>query len=915
MISICEHTGLKVLQKKEWIFYSKTSNMSGEVKIIDDNILLLKAQGNITTKDFLDGEELGDSIINTYFKNKEYFLIYDLSNLLIINLKIRQYFINWLLKNIDKMQKVIFFNAHFITKSYIISNKFFSSKLSKIEIADSYTEAINKILDLKKNNIFNLQKSIIDKANNHAFNFEINLIEKNIFEIIILDNFNNSTINNIVELFYIIQSEVEQKVFLIINFKKVKSIDIDNENLDYLYLNLEISIFNIPNEDYIETIDKISKIFKVNFFNDKKTAIDFFTEKTFVEQKEIINPYFKKLWLKNKNYFFLRDNKYPALKPRSWVGSIRDNAVNHYTFLVDENIYYRHISGYLEKDDMSELISSFDDILNESKPKDMKYYLIMDYNDLKGTNLQNRKAGVKWFEKISDDTNYIVFCNLNYIIKIFVKHGKSISNKFNNVSITETVEDAFDFILDLKYKRTNINTTNNNKKTSPKIKKTKKQIIKELRDENYKLKSDMFENIEKLKDFFSKITWEENIEQINFEYKNNNPFSELFLSTYILQKEINEIIQNKEDLVKQAEKSEKLKTAFLANMSHEIRTPLNAILGFTEILQSQESNSSNERYFNIINKNGEQLLNLINQIIDYSRISSGDIAINYSTFELNELIKEIISSFLIKDLNIDLIFENKNNDFLYIKSDKIRLKQVIVNLISNAIKFTNNGYIKISYKIDNSKIYFTVEDTGIGISNENLKLIFNRFQQANKKIETKYGGSGLGLAISKEIVNLLGGDIYAKSEVNKGSNFYFSIEYIKQEKKNIEKIEKFKVTDLSNKSILVVDDNFDNLFFIKEILLKLNINIFTANNGKDALEISKTVNLDWILMDIMLPDVNGLELSKEIFKSNPNIKIIIQSAYTIDNEIEYAKDFNCVDFLTKPIKKDVLLKAVKNQFN
>ena len=906
--SICKYTGLKVIQEKEWNYYSLTDNYSYEAKIIDDNILHIKVSGYPTNATYFGNSMVSlDKVVKKYFSNKEFFIVHDYSELKISNLKIRQNYANWILEHINQIPLIILYNINFMVKTYVFSTKLISSKFSRVKIVSDYKTAINLILDYKNKKISNFYDYINNKVNNLKFDFSyIKLIEKNIWEIKLNKNLNNKVINDIVDTFYFIQEKISEKVFFIIYLDDITNVDISLKTLNYKYLDIELSLFNIPDNLNIEISEKLNTIFKIDFYNNVENAIEIFKDKTHIEVKKVINPLFEKLWNKNKNFFFLDNTKYPALKPKKWAGSIRDGKVEHYTFLVDEDIYYRNISGYIDKSDMAELISSFDDILNQSRPDNMKYYLIMDYNDLKGVNLQNRKEAVKWFKSIVDNTHYIVFCNLSNIIKAIVKHGKLLYNKFNNVVIVDTVEDAFDFVLNLKYDKKILQ-----KQITKKKYKTKQQIIKELKQENYKLKQDLYTNIEKLKEIFAKITWEEELPASVFDYKSNNPFSELFLSAFLLQKDIKEIIKNRELLVKQAEKSERLKTAFLANISHEIRTPLNAILGFSEILQEQLSNNETDRYFDIINKNGEHLLNLINQIIDYSRITSGDVKINYSVFELNSLINEIIQSFIVNDKDIELIFEKEYNEEIYIKSDKIRLKQVITNLINNAVKFTEQGYVKISYKINNNKINFAVEDTGIGISDDNINLIFNRFEQADDDIQLKYGGTGLGLSISKEIVNLLGGNISVESEENKGSKFLFSIEYIKQTKQKQYLTTTDKKTSLSGKTILIVDDTEDNLFFIKEILIKLNAEIYTVDNGTDAIEIANEKNPDLILMDILLPDIDGLTASKKILEKNPDAKIIIQSAYSSNEEKSYAKEINCVDFLTKPIKKNILIDTVK----
>ncbi len=233
-----------------------------------------------------------------------------------------------------------------------------------------------------------------------------------------------------------------------------------------------------------------------------------------------------------------------------------------------------------------------------------------------------------------------------------------------------------------------------------------------------------------------------------------------------------------------AEESNRLKSAFLSNMSHEIRTPMNAVLGFTEILKSTELNSKQKEYIKIIETSGKHLLNLINDIIDISKLESNQIRINETKCSINYLLDELKDFF-----TLDLIRKNKENvkiimnkgfneaqDRIY--TDNLRLRQILINLISNAVKFTDKGKIEISYTLNqNSMLLFSVKDTGIGIQENELNMIFERFRQSDETTENKYGGTGLGLAIAKACANLLNGDIWAESRKNQGSVFHFTIPY------------------------------------------------------------------------------------------------------------------------------------------
>jgi len=373
-----------------------------------------------------------------------------------------------------------------------------------------------------------------------------------------------------------------------------------------------------------------------------------------------------------------------------------------------------------------------------------------------------------------------------------------------------------------------------------------------------------------------------------------------------------EIIYAKE----QAEQADRLKTSFLANMSHEIRTPINSILGFSTLLQKSDlPEDKKTMYFSLINSSSQLLLRLIEDIIDISKIESGLLQIFNEPIDLNELINDVYDYFSanLKSNNKNDIFIKCNslkNDSIIIMSDRLRLKQVLFNLLSNAIKFTNKGYIEFGYNIDINKIVFYVKDTGIGMTSEEINIIFDRFRQVNTHISRKTSGTGLGLAISKSIVELLGGNIYCESEKGKGSVFYFELPYITS-KTNILKQE--KEIDLDNYqlvgyTILVAEDDDMNFLFISEILKSFGINVIRAKNGREAVNIClNNTKISAVLMDIQMPELDGLEATKEIRKFLPDIPILAQTAYAFSREKQTSIEVGCNDYLSKPIDPDILI--------
>jgi len=361
-----------------------------------------------------------------------------------------------------------------------------------------------------------------------------------------------------------------------------------------------------------------------------------------------------------------------------------------------------------------------------------------------------------------------------------------------------------------------------------------------------------------------------------------------------------------------AEESDRLKTAFLSNMSHEIRTPMNSILGFSGLLEKPNlPEEKRSRYVNFINKNGEGLLHLIDDIIDISKIESNQLKITKKECDLKGLVDEIHSSMIkvaARDKREDLqIVKKTPTESVFIRTDPYRLKQILNNLIFNAIKFTEKGIVEFGFQINNNEILFHVKDTGIGISDQMKKQIFERFRKSEKSKNKLYRGAGLGLAISKQLVELMGGKIWVESYLDKGSIFYFTTPYVQADFKG--SVVSFKYSFLDQrwpgKKILVVEDNANSFELIKEYLGDTETEIIHAKSGNEAVKIySETKKISLVLMDIQLPGMNGIEATKLIKALNPSAIIIAQTAYAMQEEKENALDSGCSDFLTKPVKKD-----------
>lgn len=389
--------------------------------------------------------------------------------------------------------------------------------------------------------------------------------------------------------------------------------------------------------------------------------------------------------------------------------------------------------------------------------------------------------------------------------------------------------------------------------------------------------------------------------------------------TSALKFEINERIKAQQT----AEAADKLKTAFLANMSHEIRTPVNAIVGFSDLLRDPKlKESDKEMFLNYIINGGRSLLNLINDIIDISKIEAGQIRVEKLSCDLYTMMNELhfmyTEQLRIKNkTSVVLQVSNYPEDVkLTILTDPFRLKQVFINLLSNAFKFTEKGSIEFGYKVvKNNELLFYVKDSGIGIPADKQEIIFHRFRQVEETYTRNYEGTGLGLAISKKLVELMGGNIWVESLADKGSTFYFTLPLEKSKAvDDLIKTTDFVLgkTSVEDKNVLVVEDEDSNYLLIESMLSGIGVNLHREVNGMSAVEYfeSNMKNIDLILMDIKIPGMNGYDATKAIRKLSAKVPIIAQTAYAMAGEEERCMEVGCSDYISKPYNKNQLLKVI-----
>jgi len=391
-------------------------------------------------------------------------------------------------------------------------------------------------------------------------------------------------------------------------------------------------------------------------------------------------------------------------------------------------------------------------------------------------------------------------------------------------------------------------------------------------------------------------------------------------------RDITEIVEKEKKMresIEKAEEADMLKSAFLANMSHEIRTPMNAIIGFSEILTNQDlSKKEREEFIQYITQGSNTLMNLIEDIIDITKIEAGQIKIEFDDCPVGKLLDELYATFLkMKNKNgrrgVDLQMNKPNvEEGFSIHTDPHRIRQILSNLLGNAIKFTKEGSIEFGYNLHGAnQIIFYVKDTGVGIPEDKLELIFERFGQVKENRNGNSKGTGLGLSISRKLAELLGGTLTVQSELGKGSTFYLTLPVndtdFKEEIPASLKLHPSFQIDWSDKLFLIAEDSILNYTFLEALFQRTKVKLMWAKNGREAVEMChKNKNIDLVLMDIKMPILSGLEAISQIKKFRPDLPIIVQTAYAMPEDREKSLEAGGDEHLTKPINVDDLFSTI-----
>jgi len=404
--------------------------------------------------------------------------------------------------------------------------------------------------------------------------------------------------------------------------------------------------------------------------------------------------------------------------------------------------------------------------------------------------------------------------------------------------------------------------------------------------------------------------------------------SVLLLGTIIIRRQAKQLalIKDLEQAKKVALESAEAKDQFLANMSHEIRTPLNAIKGFGKILLKTPLTQEQQKYASIISTASENLLNIVNDILDFAKIETGNLVMKKKIFELLPLLEEIKQLFTpqAQEKELQLVINTDASLPVLVKSDPVRIRQILVNLLSNAIKFTNHGTVTLTVSLlqqsgRNQRIRFEVADTGVGIPAEKLGLIFERFEQLDHSFTRQQGGTGLGLAITRKLVDAFGGKITVRSEINKGSVFITDLELEAIQawaETHTQALPKQNPPDIATVKILVAEDNRMNQLLVKNMLEQYKVQTVIAENGEEAIRELGRQQFDMVLMDVQMPVMDGLTATRFIReKMNNRTPVVAMTAHVLPGEREKCLASGMDEYLAKPIDEEELLNLLSRYFS
>jgi len=407
--------------------------------------------------------------------------------------------------------------------------------------------------------------------------------------------------------------------------------------------------------------------------------------------------------------------------------------------------------------------------------------------------------------------------------------------------------------------------------------------------------------------------------QQNIKVRSSDELGQLANAINVMIADLNEQVSERQ----QAEHASQVKNLFLANMSHEIRTPLNAILGFTDLLRDDQLSTKEKiQYLDIIERTGHNLATIINDILDLTKVEAEQMGIEKATFSISQVMDDlyVLMNMRCEEKGISLHFEKKGDVSEYICSDVIRLRQILINMIGNAIKFTEKGQVVVTYEVFGPHLLFSVKDSGSGITGQQLENLFKPFSQGDYSIKKKFGGTGLGLVLSRKLAHLLGGDVQlVESQAGAGSVFGIKVLYeprapiaqkSSQRKGDNTPVNLINTLGIKDKRILVVEDTKDNQLLLSLYLNKYGAVVDLAENGAEGVQKALAVKYDLVLMDMQMPVKDGYEATKELRDNGIEVPIIALTGFAMKGDREKCLKVGCSDYISKPVDKNLLINIV-----
>jgi signal transduction histidine kinase len=761
----------KILENDSWNYVSSSQNYSHKTRKIGNDIIEITAFGN-----FYNDEEINfaiseiERVVSECVGENEYYLIHNYKEFNNYSVSVKLKYAKWITKNTNKLKGILFYNISLTNEIQIKSGKLFSPKLKDVKIFDS----LNDVL------VFIEKQTQLINSVNYIKGVDVIVSDFTFYRIFELKGSVNAS--NIDELIAFIVSNLKNNY---IPSKQICSIFNLNNLIGtpFLYhkkLFGTLSLFEICDVIMVFSgkLPKFRNLVKTYYSNLKIICFDNNEQAVEYLVNKKKNKLFEELNVEN---FKINNITYKIKTSEKLILQLPDDKL-YINELVNDNIIVAKLIGKarFEKIDLEKINIQLENVVVNylvNKP----IWLFIDLEQLAEITVVARKEFFNWVIKYSDNIEYIVAYNLNSVLYIIAKFLVSILNNKVKVKIVSNFNEALLFYSNIFENKVE-NTNQEIKLNETASKKDLLNYINFLENENYKIKQTQEEAISKLFNIYGRISWDVDYEIDKNAFQKNDSFYNLYLLAEMLHKDILHMLRLKDNLILKARESDILKSAFLSNMSHEIRTPLNSIIGFTSLLLEYNNLSEDViKYLNIIDKSSNQLLNLINDVIDISKIEAGQIEVDILKFNINNLLNDVYALFekqaQDKYLKFEIIQNETNEINIYSDIDKIR--QILINLIGNAIKFTEKGFVQFGYKIKHGTVIFSVLDSGIGLTETERLIVFDRFKQADSSITRAYGGSGLGLAISKALVEILEGKIWVNSEKNKGSEFHFEIPLIK----------------------------------------------------------------------------------------------------------------------------------------